>query len=695
LQSTCQALSLIWTEGELENVDKISSELKKLYDILISFPQIDHILGSGLADYVFLPLSYLWQNVLKWNDLLKERLLQCTIILIRIGWGTQMTEALFQQFLILLTTFIQPRSIPKDVPEDLRLHGFNGLEILFECEKKRQQIHKISIINVKTWIPAIGYNISILLDIYKQTECITLQNKCMSVLITFLFDIIQNESLLCRFLPGILSSICQSLAKNRLRNSQVIIKSIDLCEKLIITCLSDDQTFIDTQGAPLDTQIDSKHNEYLQTDMSMSLNTLEISSKEWLLNTREQMSIVCTIILKLKTHTNQHVRYKILQFAVKMIQCCFKRLSNCTKLVLSAILFLTGDLETTVQDASVKYLFQLAEKQTHASEFWDTMDLLLKEYLNSWPGLSLLSDEDAKRRNLVAMMHIMSLLSKRHTELGFISDFLINGISDSLHFVMDTKISDNTYLNQSILYLQTEDPFDQHIHSGQVFPVFHFKNIENNLTFLALEKMFILPRKYPIIEFLNHLLYKMKISIYEPRSNVLKWIFLCNLRDTIAHYDSCVQLDQNLDLNIRNICMDIYNDSLNYILEFSSVSYDESIDWNISQNKIVQICLDLEIIALIARKFGKGFRIELVDCLYPIVYLLGSPYRNVTNHARVCLNNLAIYCQYDSVQELLIGNVDYLINSINLKLNTFDVMPAGPTILMILLRLIGSTVVPY
>ena len=64
-------------------------------------------------------------------------------------------------------------------------------------------------------------------------------------------------------------------------------------------------------------------------------------------------------------------------------------------------------------------------------------------------------------------------------------------------------------------------------------------------------------------------------------------------------------------------------------------------------------------------------------------------------HAMTGLNLLAQACEYPSTGDMLIGNVDYLINSVALKLNSFDISAQVPQVVLMMLRLCGARIVPY
>ena len=50
---------------------------------------------------------------------------------------------------------------------------------------------------------------------------------------------------------------------------------------------------------------------------------------------------------------------------------------------------------------------------------------------------------------------------------------------------------------------------------------------------------------------------------------------------------------------------------------------------------------------------------------------------------------------YTSVSELIVGNADYMVNSISLRMNTLDITPASTRVLIMMTRLTGPRLIPY
>ncbi|KAG5367981.1 TEL2-interacting protein 1 [Yarrowia sp. C11] len=86
---------------------------------------------------------------------------------------------------------------------------------------------------------------------------------------------------------------------------------------------------------------------------------------------------------------------------------------------------------------------------------------------------------------------------------------------------------------------------------------------------------------------------------------------------------------------------------------------------------------------------------SLMDILYPILALVPSNHGLVGDMARETLLQLSTTCGYSSVQNMMVENADYLVDSISLAIQTMDVSPGTFQILTVLIKLAGSDIVGY
>ena len=99
------------------------------------------------------------------------------------------------------------------------------------------------------------------------------------------------------------------------------------------------------------------------------------------------------------------------------------------------------------------------------------------------------------------------------------------------------------------------------------------------------------------------------------------------------------------------------------------------LDWRLQ-------ALALETIALQASQQKEAFRGELIDALYPVLHYMGASVEALRDHAVTCLNIIARDCGYRNSGELIVSNVDYLVNAVALRLNSFDISPQAPQVLL-------------
>ena len=109
----------------------------------------------------------------------------------------------------------------------------------------------------------------------------------------------------------------------------------------------------------------------------------------------------------------------------------------------------------------------------------------------------------------------------------------------------------------------------------------------------------------------------------------------------------------------------------------------------------LKISLMLEGIAIIAKFYTREFRGWLVDCLYIMIEKLGEPNAVVSRTALCALTNLAMSCDYPSIREMVLDNVDYLVNTISLYLRHLEEHPRLPYMLHAIVGIMKEHFVEY
>lgn len=102
------------------------------------------------------------------------------------------------------------------------------------------------------------------------------------------------------------------------------------------------------------------------------------------------------------------------------------------------------------------------------------------------------------------------------------------------------------------------------------------------------------------------------------------------------------------------------------------------------QNLSLTPVLSQQAIVAEARSRGKAFRAEMMSVLYP---LLAQPQPSL-----YALQEIAKACEYEGVEQMIISNADYVVNSLSLAFMTLDITPRTPRVLGILVQLAPTMV---
>ncbi|WVR05025.1 hypothetical protein IAU60_002037 [Kwoniella sp. DSM 27419] len=104
--------------------------------------------------------------------------------------------------------------------------------------------------------------------------------------------------------------------------------------------------------------------------------------------------------------------------------------------------------------------------------------------------------------------------------------------------------------------------------------------------------------------------------------------------------------------------------------------------------------VSLQAMACSARILSSSFRTLLLNALYVMLSHVASPQQIIREYASIALNQVAEYVGYDSPQNLVLDNVDYVINVVSQRLTHRRLSSTAPLVLIAMIRLVGQDIVP-
>lgn len=645
--------------------------LETLHRVLLDVSHSENALDEKLADYVFFPLSHIFRESRELPFRVLELALQCLRILLESAWRHKLSANLGIQLLILLSFIAggSPTQVQsKETSEELTLVVFECLHSLFNAlgrsvEGKRS-------LTEATNVPALGHTVTVLLE--GITDGVSDKNQLAAVAaLDALISCLGDREAIASFFPGMVSSLTKGLqASTRSKRSYKLLEAgIDVLTKLLRMVVSDDavaelyeRSTAVAKGASRD------HDGF---------------GSSWAKATAAQVKLALANTVRLRNHDRDEVRQALRRLCLTVLENCRASLSESTAMMVETLITLSATDQSQEDLNGASALKHLA--------FTDSSIVgLIKASLHNWtmslPRIMQTNDDSAKTRITGQISTSINLLSDLQSQTDTLDYDVATSLRDSVIAITHVHTSSKERQSQLKSSLQLL-PANGQEGSKNFRPILMSQRGEQE-TLIALSSM---------VRQLSDSATSITITrvmLDEARASTGK-AMLANFWLALNFLRSISTMNDNVDLFLglgsstsgshTNLLEQLYSLSL---VILSDNSEEEETDWRLQG-------LALEAIALQSSQLKEHFRPELVDALYPIVQLMGSPQPDLRDHAITCLNMVSESCGYTSTSDLIIDNVDYLVNSVALKLNTFDISPQAPQVLLMMIRLCGSSLLPY
>ena len=634
----------------------------------------DGVFDDKLADYVFFPLSQILRKKQKYTDRLSELTIKCLRILLDYGWKKSIALDLAKQLLILLT-FVAggvPGQDSTHPPEELMVEAYGSLAALFR-DLGSTPGGSATLVETGT-IPALGHCVTVILDGITEGLSAEAEIEALNALDS-VWRYIKDAQALSTFLPGTISALTKSLipstANRRTRKS--ITKSLGVLEHVLVSILSDIRTRAIKESGELAVKIPAGQSE----DKTLT--------KSWLKATAAQIKLALSNVIRLRNHESMDVRKALNRLCLTLLDECHETLSESASMLVETCMTLAG---VEAEDGAFDTRTSLKDL---ASIFPDVADLIKSTVYNwvmSLPRVMQSNNEAAKQNTLCQLSKAYELLMLLNLESSILEDSLRNSLLDSVAVTLKSPTSPKALqeaefdLNsQAALTLASDDVF-----ITQFRPIIMAEESQKQTREqLAMLLANIGTRESQINMASNMLEYVRGAS--GPSLVSAYWLSTQILREAAC---SNKDLDDFFESSLTSFgAQEIVNQELFSYSQSILLSSDErTSDWRLK-------AVALEVVADTAQRMKEAFRPELVDTLYPIAQLLGSPNDRLREHAITCLNIVSKAAGYKNASALIVDNVDYMVNAISLRLNTFDISPQAPQVLVMMMRLTGPSVLQY
>ncbi|SPO02790.1 uncharacterized protein DNG_05465 [Cephalotrichum gorgonifer] len=651
---------------------KLSDLLDELLAILGSREAV--ALDGKLADYIFFPLSYIFRSQDKYPPPILERSIRCLTIIIERGWGAGGIAPLVQQLLLLFSFIIGgvPTSPSKqETSEETTLEALKALVTLFKVSASSPEA--VSALIAPAAIPHLGHAVTVVLDATIGAASAEIQLEALEVL-EHIFKAVNDHEAQASFLPGTVSTLTKLVSTPAKQKTRVLVSAISKLQFILTRVLSDVRVGVIIAKA-------EKSKEKGPND--------KVLTPDWLKATAGQVRIALGTVLKLRDNDAGAVREALEGLCITLLDECNSSLSNCADvLVQTAIVLLSGERRTSIRDTSLEDLARIyPELSGHIKS-------AAYDWATSLARIMQSTDETAKKRAISRLINALSLISSLDIRSDTLDEHLTASLRDAVSQLITShqtapKVQDEVTMDEVV----TETSLITRSSQASVYkPILMEHESQRQTREYMLELVQGAGSSAQRSRMAGSLLEYAKQPT-GPSHLASYWLSFKLLQSTLTKSD---ELDQYLEFSSsysalspiddpEELFRDLYSFSV-FTLDPNSELTD--INWRFE-------AVALEVIGFAAARAGVAFRPELIDVLFPICTLLGADHPQLRHHAMVTLNNLAMHCGYGTVSELIIGNADYMVNSVSLLLNSLSISPAATKVLRMMIRLSGPRIVPY
>ncbi|XP_032618311.1 TELO2-interacting protein 1 homolog [Chelonoidis abingdonii] len=719
LRPVCVQLTKVQTT---ENVECLQAQLQTVSDSAL----------QELQEYILFPLRF----TLKTPGPKRERLVQSVVQCITSILSTtcvkkqDLLQELFSELCLCLSSPSGLQS-PAPLSEELKLTVIQALQVLMHSAYG----DIILTLYQPSTLPHLGFAVSLLLALAEQEKAKQIKLaalKCLQVLILQcdcqehhrLLDTVETRqcgNLFASFLPGISTALSRVITGDIKQGHRVTVSAIRLFYQTVCLVMADEQLATITQDEE-------------KPSVEQRVSELVVHrGPDWVKSTADKLSLLIHKIVEFTSlHPHWKVRMEFVELVHQFMLKCSQSLVESVGHLLKALVGLVNDESSEVQSKCHEILRSIAELRT-VVENRALADILSENLLSlatALPRLMNSQDDQGKFSTLSLLLGSLKLLGPK-VNIVLNSAAHLQRLSKALIQVLELDVADVKTVRERLW--DSEDSLGEPSGSLQ-----HGKGQKKYFRFFFDEQIFLLIQQIcRVLGYYGNLyllvdhfmgLYNESVVYRKQAAMVLNELITgaAGLGVDVLHKRETAVSTEDLKGTITSI-LEEYTDQANWylttsidtegtsdeltvkhsrvraiprgahsssLISSSSPSSDPSPTIRSMNSNIWQICIQLEGVGCFAYVLGKEFHLLLASVLYPVLEKAGDSSLLISQTATGTMVDICHACGYDSVQNLINANSDYLVNGISLNLRRVAHQPHASRVLEAMLRHSDASLLP-
>lgn len=718
LRPVCVQLTKTQT---VENVAQLQAQLQAVSDTAL----------QELQQYILFPLRFTLKTPGPKRESLVQSVVECLTFVLS-STCVKEQELLQELFSELSACLYSPNSQkPASVSEELKLAVIQGLNTLMHSAYG----DIIVAFYEPSILPRLGFAVSLLLGLAEQEKSKQIKIaalKCLQVLLfqcdcqdhsRSLDELEQQQlgDLFASFLPGVSTALTRVITGDFKQGHSIVVYSLRIFYKTVGFVMADEQL---------------RRISKVRAKPAVEHRIAELMvhrEEEWVKNTGDKLVILIKKIIEcILVHPHWKVRLELVDLVENLLLKCSQSLVDSAGPLLKALVGLVNDESSEVQGQCNDVLRHFADQKVVVGNraFTDILSESLHSLATSLPRLMNSQDDQGKFSTLSLLLGYLKLLGPK---INFVLNSVahLQRLSKALIQVLeldvtDIKIVEERSWNSDDLSASPEGPS---IRRGNQVQRRYFRFFTDERVFLLLRQVCQLLGYYGNLYLLvDHFmeLYHESVVYRKQAAMILNELVTGaaglevdnlhgkhtktspeELREIVTsllevytsqenwYLVTCIETEETDKLRMKQLGLQAITSGVHtcQIAPFPAFSKASPTICSMNSN-IWQVCIQLEGISHFAYALGKDFRLLLMSALYPVLEKAGDQTLLISQVATSTMVDICVACDYDSLQDLINQNSDYLVNGISLNLRHLSQHPHTSKVLEVMLRNSDATLLP-
>ena len=706
----------------VENVERLQAQLQVVSDSAL----------QELQQYILFPLRFTLKTPGRKREHLIQSVVEC-ITLVLSSTCVKEQELLQELFSELSACLYSPNSQkPAAVSEELKLAVIQGLSALMHSAYG----DIILTIYEPSILPRLGFAVSLLLGLAEQEKSKQIKMaalKCLQVLLfqcecqdhpRSLDELEQKQlgDLFASFLPGLSTTLTRVITGDFKQGHSIVVSSLKVFYKTVSFIMADEQL---------------RRVSEVRAKPAVEHRVAELlvhREANWVKNTGDRLTVLIKKIIEcVSVYPHWKVRLELIDFVEALLLKCSQSLVESAGPLLKALVSLVNDESPDVQAQCNKILRRFADEKVVVGSraFADILSENLHSLATSLPRLMNSQDDQGRFSTLSLLLGYLKLLGPK-------VNFVLNSVAHLQRLskaliqvleldVTDIKIVEERHWNSEHLstspetsasrpWAQMQRRYFRFFTDERVFlllrQVCQLLGFYGNLYllvdhFMELYHESVVYRKQAAM-ILNELVVgaaglgveNLHEKHIKTNSEELREIVTSILEEYTSQENwylvTCLEAEEvGEELTMMRSGLQALASGAHICQATSPPTFSKPSPTICSMNSnIWQICIQLEGTGHFAHALGKDFRLLLMSALYPVLEKAGDQTLLISQAAISAMMDICQACGYDSLQQLINQNSDYLVNGISLNLRHLSLHPHTPKVLEVMLQNSDASLLP-